>query len=178
MSTVRPGVMKMRAFDKDARVQIIPIDVSDIKTEFKLRVLAETPAEVKEKDIQEAKILISCGRGASDKNTLAAAGELAVLVDGSVSSSRALVDSNLMPHAKQVGQTGKTVRPTAYIAAGISGAVQHLAGMGEAEFIIAVNKDPNAPIFEASHLGVVSDATKVLPLLIEEIKKIKAEKNI
>ena len=109
--------------------------------------------------IEDAKILVSCGRGIKDVKP---AFELASKLKGTVSSSRVLVDSGVMEHARQVGQTGKTVRPQAYIALGISGAIQHLAGMEEAEFIIAVNTDKSAPIFKVANLGIVSDASAVI----------------
>jgi electron transfer flavoprotein alpha subunit len=176
MSTVRPGVMKARPFESGRKAEIIRPDVSGIKARFPLRILEENPLEIREKDILEVKILVSCGRGVGDKASLEAARELAELLDGTVSSSRALVDAGILPQYKQVGQTGKTVRPMVYLANGISGAVQHLAGMSESEFIVAVNKDPDAPIFGTAHLGVVSDARKVLPLLAGEIRKIQAEK--
>jgi electron transfer flavoprotein alpha subunit len=108
--------------------------------------------------IEDAKLLVSCGRGV--KNTEPAF-ELAKKMKGTVSSSRALVDAGIMEQPRQVGQTGKTVRPEAYLAFGISGAIQHLAGMEESEFIVAVNTDKNAPIFKVANLGIVSDAAAV-----------------
>ena len=112
----------------------------------------------KEANIEDAKILVSCGRGVKN---LASAHELAGKIKGTVSSSRTLVDLGLVEHARQVGQTGKTVRPEAYLAFGISGAIQHLAGMEESEFIVAVNTDKNAPIFKVANLGIVADAEAV-----------------
>ena len=140
MSTVRPGVMKKLDRDDSRKGEIVK----------------ETQNVDK---IEDAKILVSCGRGIKDVKP---AFELASKLKGTVSSSRVLVDSGVMEHARQVGQTGKTVRPQAYIALGISGAIQHLAGMEEAEFIIAVNTDKSAPIFKVANLGIVSDASAVI----------------
>jgi electron transfer flavoprotein alpha subunit len=173
MSTVRPGVMKTPAPDTNRAFKTVAADVSDLRPAFKVRVLDEADSEVKELDIAAAPVLVSCGRGAAGKETLAAAEELARLLGGSVGSSRALVDGGVMPQRKQVGQTGKTVRPGVYLAAGISGAVQHLAGMSESEFIIAVNKDAAAPIFAAAHFGVVGDASKILPATVEKMKVLR-----
>ena len=127
-------------------------------------------------DISEAKILVSGGRGVGAKQNFELLEDLAKELGGIVSSSRAQVDAGNMPHDRQVGQTGKTVRPEVYFACGISGAIQHVAGMEESEFIIAINKDRFAPIFSVADLGIVGDLHKILPILTEEIKKYKAIK--
>ena len=122
-------------------------------------------------DIAEAKILVSGGRGVHDKEGFNKLQALADVMGGQVASSRAMVDNGVMPHECQVGQTGKTVRPGLYMACGISGAIQHLAGMEESDFIIAINKDKFAPIFSVADLGIVGDLHKIVPMLTERLKK-------
>ena len=162
MSTVRPGVMKKLERD-DARIgEIVEESIAWDESKFAVTVIEEVRECVSCAQIESAKILVSCGRGVKD---VAPARELATKVGGSVASSRALVDIGVMDHACQVGQTGKTVRPEAYLAFGISGAIQHLAGMEESEFIVAVNTDKNAPIFKVANLGIVADAAAVMKQL-------------
>ena len=120
---------------------------------------------------KNAKILVSGGRGVGTKEGFEMWGELAKVLKGEVSSSRACVDAGIIGHERQVGQTGKTVRPDLYLACGISGAIQHLAGMEESELIIAINKDKFAPIFQVADLGIVGDANKIVPMLTERLAK-------
>ena len=122
-------------------------------------------------DITEAKVLVAGGRGVGSTAGLVMLGRLAETLNAEVSSSRAMVDAGVMPHERQVGQTGKTVRPDLYFALGISGAIQHLAGMEESEYIIAINKDKYAPIFNAADLGIVGDVHKIVPILTEKLRK-------
>ena len=162
MSTVRPGVMKKPEYDTAHQGEIImeTVDFDDSKAVVKV---VEEVRETKNVErIEDAKILVSCGRGVKD---VAPAFDVAKKVKGTVSSSRSLVDAGIIEHARQVGQTGKTVRPEAYLAFGISGAIQHLAGMEESEYIVAVNTDVNAPIFKVANLGIVCDAGAVLKQL-------------
>lgn len=159
MSTVRPGVMKKLEADPARVGEVVAESVEWDASKFAVTVLEEVKAEKGEANIEDAKILVSCGRGVKN---LDSAHELATKIKGSaVSSSRTLVDAGLMDHERQVGQTGKTVRPEVYLAFGISGAIQHLAGMEESEFIVAVNTDKNAPIFKVANLGIVADAEAV-----------------
>ena len=159
MSTVRPGVMKKLDRDDSRQGEIIEETIAWDESKFAVTVLEEVRECQSCAQIENAKLLVSCGRGVKD---VAPARELAQRLGGSVASSRALVDVGVMDHACQVGQTGKTVRPEAYLAFGISGAIQHLAGMEESEFVVAVNTDKNAPIFKVANLGIVSDAAAVM----------------
>ncbi|MDR1835819.1 MAG: electron transfer flavoprotein subunit alpha/FixB family protein [Fusobacteriaceae bacterium] len=176
MSTVRPGVMqKLERDDKrTGKIEKFPAKLDYSKN--KVKMIGEPHKEAKNLDITEAKILVSGGRGIGTKERFDALFALADQLDGAtVSSSRAMVDAGIMPSFRQVGQTGKTVRPQLYFACGISGAIQHLAGMEESDYIIAINKDKTAPIFNVATLGIVGDANKIIPLLTEEIKAVKSK---
>ena len=158
MSTVRPGVMKKLEADATRTGDVVVENVEWNESKFAVTVIEEVKAQKGEANIEDAKILVSCGRGVKN---VASAQEFATKIKGTVSASRTLVDAGVMDHDRQVGQTGKTVRPEAYLAFGISGAIQHLAGMEESEFIVAVNTDKNAPIFKVANLGIVADAEAV-----------------
>lgn len=162
MSTVRPGVMKKLERDDGRKGEIVEETIAWDESKFAVTVLEEVKECQSCAQIENAKLLVACGRGVKD---ISPARELATNLGGSVAASRALVDAGVMDHACQVGQTGKTVRPEAYLAFGISGAIQHLAGMEESEFIVAVNTDKNAPIFKVANLGIVADATAVMKQL-------------
>lgn len=165
MSTVRPGVMKKLERDDNRKGEIIEKKVEFDKSKFVVSVIEEVKETQCVEKIEEAEILVSCGRGVKEFEP---AYELARNVKGTVSASRALVDAGFIEQPRQVGQTGKTVRPQAYMAFGISGAIQHLAGMEDSEFIVAVNSDKTAPIFKVANLGIVADAGAV----IKELNKI------
>ena len=176
MSTVRPGVMQKRDRDDSRQGTIIPFEPKIDTTKIKVKLIENVKENKGTVDITEAKILVSGGRGVGNAAGFEKLQELADVLDAQVSSSRAMVDAGIMPHDRQVGQTGKTVRPDLYIACGISGAIQHLAGMEESDFIIAVNKDKFAPIFKVADVGIVGDVNKVIPLLTERLKKEIANK--
>ena len=141
---------------------------ADLKAGIK-EIVSEAGSEI---DLADANVVISVGRGAKDQAGIDLVKELADDLKAGFGSSRAMVDAGLLPHYKQVGQTGKIVAPTLYIAIGISGAIQHLAGMKGSKVILAVNKDPEAPIFNVADYGIVGDLFEVVPILREEIKKI------
>ncbi len=171
MSTVRPGVFEKLAKDENRTFQVEKFDVelsaSDIRTET-----MEVVKSVKEMvDITEADIVVSGGRGVGCKENFALLQELADVMGGTLAGSRAAVDNGWVEKAVQVGQTGKTVRPTIYIACGISGAIQHLAGMQDSNYIIAINKDSDAPIMKAADVALVGDFAKVIPEMIAQYKE-------
>lgn len=171
MSTVRPGVMQKLQRNSQRKGEIFSFTVSNIRTlNFEASILGvkENKGKI---DITDAKILVSGGRGVGCKEGFAKLQKLADVLGAQVSSSRAMVDAGVMDNDRQVGQTGKTVRPDLYFALGISGAIQHLAGMEESDFIIAVNKDKFAPIFNVADLGIVGDVNKIVPLLTERLSK-------
>lgn len=171
MSTVRPGVMRKMTKDPSRKgtVENLTFAFDHAKCD-RVQLLETHKSDKVAKDIAEAKILVSGGRGIGCKENFAKLQQLAsVLNNAEVSSSRAMVDAGVMPQDRQVGQTGKTVRPDLYFALGISGAIQHLAGMEESEFIVAINKDKFAPIFQVADVGIVGDANKIVPLLADRL---------
>lgn len=175
MATIRPGVMKSLEPIKGIECPVDKLDVADLESSKNIEIL-EVLKKISEKaDIMDAKVLVSGGRGMGKAENFKMLEELAELLGGTVSASRAAVDIGWQGKECQVGQTGKTVRPNLYIACGISGAIQHVAGMEESDIIIAINKDEGAPIFEVADYGVVGDVCKVIPYFIEEISKTMKE---
>ena len=172
MATVRPGVMQKIDPIAGAKAEVIeynPGFTPDNKYVEILDVVKELSDTV---DIMDAKILVSGGRGVGSAENFKLLQDLADVIGGTVSCSRAVVDNGWLPKELQVGQTGKTVRPNVYFAIGISGAIQHTAGMEESDIIIAINKDDSAPIFDVADYGIVGDLNKIVPKLTEELKKV------
>ena len=178
MATVRPGVMKKAAFDASRKFEIVKPNFTLAESDIAVKVLETVKAAKQLVDLTGAEIVVSVGRGISKdvEKGIALAQELADVLGGVLGGSRAVIDSGWLSADHQVGQTGKTVHPKIYIALGISGAIQHKAGMQDSECIIAVNKNDAAPIFEIADYGIVGDLFKVAPMMIEQFKAFKAEK--
>ena len=176
MATVRPGVMEKNEKIEGATAEVIEYNPGFVKNNKYVDILEVVKTISETVDIMDAKILVSGGRGMGGPENFSVLRELADELGGEVSCSRAVVDAGWMPKAMQVGQTGKTVRPQVYIAVGISGAIQHVAGMEESDLIIAVNKDESAPIFDVADIGIVGDYRKIIPQLTKQIQEYKATK--
>ena len=170
MATVRPRVFKRATTDGNRKGQVIKVDFAHAAVTSKTKLLSFVEDLSRTVKIEEADIIVSGGRGLGKAENFAIIEELAKVLGAAVGSSRPPVDDGWIPYSHQVGQTGKTVRPKLYVACGISGSVQHMAGMGTSEHIVAINSDPNAPIFEIATWGICGDLFKVVPMLIERLK--------
>lgn len=172
MATVRPNVMKKLVPDSSRTGEIIPFqaEVTDKDIYYQVKEMVEHTA--KTINLEEADIIVTGGRGIGGPEHYHLIEELAEVLGGAAGASRAVVDAGWVPHYRQVGQTGKTVAPKLYIACGVSGAIQHLAGMQTSDFIVAINKDPEAPIFKVANLGICADLHKAIPCLKEQFKEL------
>lgn len=181
-ATTQPVLVSVRAGSYDARPAESPSepDVVEVPFDFDTATLRATLREVitgttGQVDLSEADIIVAAGRGVRDEAGKQLVEELARELGAAIGASRAAIEAGLFPASLQIGQTGKVVSPTLYIAVGISGAIQHVAGMAGSKVIVAINKDPDAPIFNIATYGIVGDLYQILPLLLEEIRRIKAE---
>jgi len=170
MSTVRPGVMALPEKDDSREGQIIDLALKLDEGVCKVKILETVKGTSEGVNIQDAERIVAVGMGAGDKETFDMIKELAELLDGEMGATRFAVEAGWVSHNRQIGQTGRTVRPELYVGCGISGAVQHTAGMSASKMIIAINKDPNAEIFKIADYGIVGDVRKVVPAIISELK--------
>jgi electron transfer flavoprotein alpha subunit len=169
IATLRPNVFP--AEEKGGEVAVEKADFAPSPDDLKVSLREVVKSAGEKAELTESEVIVSGGRGMKGPENFPVIEELASALNAAVGASRAAVDAGWREHSDQVGQTGKTVSPTLYIACGISGAIQHLAGMSSSKVIVAINKDPEAPIFKVADYGIVGDLFEVIPALTEEIKK-------
>jgi len=175
MATVRPGVMPLPEKDATRNGEVVPLKIRIKPEEIKVKILETVEAAGEGVAIEEAERVLCVGMGGADAETFAMVKKLAELLDAEVAATRLAVEAGWLTHDSQVGQTGKTIRPDLYVACGISGAVQHTAGMTGSKLVVAINKDSRAEIFNYADYGIVGDLRKVLPAIIEELKALRGE---
>lgn len=176
MATVRPKVMKALEPDFNRNGQIIEEELSIREEDMRTKVLEVVKNVTKKANLSDAHVIVAGGKGLGDMQGFQLIHELAETIGASVGGTRDVIEAGWLPHDLQIGQTGETVTPKIYFAIGISGAIQHVVGMKNSEIIIAINKDPNAPIFDVATYGIVGDAHDIIPKLIEEFKEMSKQK--
>jgi electron transfer flavoprotein alpha subunit len=173
MATLRPNVFPVPAQPRPGRGEVADLGLSFEEKHFRCRATSVAATQGAKLDVTEADVVVSGGRAMKGPENFKFIQMLADALGGAVGASRAAVDAGWIDHQYQVGQTGKVVSPTLYIACGISGAIQHLAGMSSSKVIVAINKDPDAPIFKLADYGIVGDLYEVIPKMVEEIRKVR-----
>ena len=173
MATVRPGVMPLPERDESRIGEVIHLELGLNKADVRVEILESIESKTEGLNIQEAEKIVAVGMGTGDEETFEMIKELAELLEAEVAATRLAVEAGWMSHDRQIGQTGKTVRPSLYIGCGVSGTVQHTAGMSDSKIIIAINSDPNAEIFKIADYGIIGDVSEVVPAVIAELRSLK-----